>query len=271
MNSVALVGVIEGNFNNINISPGPLRLLEQEAIKCFRSWRKNGGALANIDIYCVCITNNTPSQHCVDVMSGYDVTYVHEHLPESDKFKNGWWNKPLACSFMESNLHHDIIIHIDLDMYLLREIQVDVNRNTCLVYDERDTLQERQSNPSSRLHDHRPFNTCYITAKREDRLFTEWYNCLKLLEQDKLLVSRYYNDVSHDKLEEAAMDVLGYTDNKHVNIIPVEDIMFGETYTPLSDMSSHRNISFHHYHIYNQNNLSKYNYISNEAQFKRML
>jgi len=271
MNSVALVGVIEGNLNNINMSSGALRLLEQEAIKCFRCWRKNGGALANIDIYCVCITKNTPSRYCVDMMNSYDVTYLHEYMPESDRFKNGWWNKPLACSFMEKNLHHDIIIHVDLDMYLLRELQVDFNINSCLVYDERDTLHERKSNPNSSLHNYRPFNTCYITAKRKDQLFTEWYNCLKLLEQDTTLVQEYYSDVSYDKLEEAAMDVLGYTDNKHVNIIPVEDIMFGETYTSLSDMSSHHNISFHHHHIYNQNNLNKYNYIDNDIQFRHML
>tara|TARA_B100002019_G_scaffold293442_1_gene321095 strand:+ start:6425 stop:7240 length:816 start_codon:yes stop_codon:yes gene_type:complete len=271
MNSVALVGVIEGNLNNINISNGPLRLLEQEAIKCFRSWRKNGGSLANIDIYCICITENTPTQHCINVMTNYGVTYIHEYLPESDKFKNGWWNKPLACSYMENYLHHDIIIHIDLDMYLLREIQIDVNRNSCLVYDETDALQERTPNPNSRLYNHRPYNTCYITAKRRDHLFTQWYDCLRVLEQDINMIREYYNDVSYDKLEEAAMDVLGYTDNKRIDIIPVEDIMFGETYTPLSDMNSYSNISFHHYHIYNKNNLSKYNYISNEAKFKHML
>lgn len=57
---VALITVIEGNTNNINFDSNNIRLYEIEALKCFRSWRKNAGSLKNIDIYCICVTDNQP-------------------------------------------------------------------------------------------------------------------------------------------------------------------------------------------------------------------
>ena len=35
-----------------------IRYYEDEAIDCIRSWRKNGGWLKDIPMYCICCTKN---------------------------------------------------------------------------------------------------------------------------------------------------------------------------------------------------------------------
>lgn len=255
---VALITVIEGNTNNINFDANNIRLYEIEALKCFKSWRKNAGSLKNIDIYCICVTDNQPSVRTINEFKKIDVNYIHNYDERSKFFKNGFWNKPLGCSILEKELNYDFFIHIDLDMYILNELKTDIQCNSCLLYDEYDKLQERRLINSS----HIPYNTCFMTSVKSDMMFTKWFDILQQIYNINL--KKYYIDVTEEKYEEAAFDILSYYND--CNIKPVSNIMFGETYTPLSKMESIDKVCFHHYHIYTKPSKEKYDHKKYEKE-----
>jgi hypothetical protein len=263
----ALITVIEGNENSINSKFNP-RLLEEEAIKCVKHWRKNAGIYADIDIYCICVSGNNPKLETIEVLNKYDVKYIYHYDKRSEKFKNGWWCKPLGCSVLETVLSHKYLIHIDLDMYLYKPFNFPLNKNSCLVYDSYDCIFERKT--SKKFNDKfKPFNTCFMTTIREDRIFSQWFDTLLKLENsfctDNKYCKNYFNEIEYNKLEEGAFDIVSlYRKN---NIKAVEDIMFGETYTPLYDMCNTNNICFHHYHLYNKYDLKHYNFIKDKLLF----
>lgn len=257
-NNIALITVIEGNFNNINFDENKIRLYELEALKCFKYWRKNAGCLKNIDIYCICVTDNQPSEKTISKFKKLGVNYIHEYSPITSKFENGFWNKPLGCSILENKLNYDYFIHIDLDMYIIKELKTDIYRNSCLIYDKLDSIEERQL-----LNNTHTFNTCFMTSIKDDKIFTNWLNIL--LDIEKYNLNEHYSSITKDKLEEAAFDMLYYSNKNNIKL--VSDIMFGETYTPLNKMKTTNKISFHHYHLYNKNILQTYNFKEHEKQF----
>lgn len=263
----ALVVVIEGNSNCINSKTMP-RLLEEEAIKCVKHWRKNGGKYSNIEIYCICVSGNTPSENTIKQLQNYKVNYIDYYMPETKNFKNGWWCKPLGCSVLEQNLRHKYLIHIDLDMYLYKELNFDINRNVCLVYDKYDLLSERKFT-SQFKNCFKPFNTCFIVAERKFKIFENWFNQLLTLETsynaDSDYFKKYFTDIEYCKLEEGAFDILSLDES--YNIKAIENIMFGETYTPLKDMTCTTNVCFHHYHLYDKYDLNRYNFIKDKLLF----
>jgi hypothetical protein len=265
LNEYALITVIEGNSNSINHKINP-RLLENEALKCFKSWRKNAGIYSDIDIYCICVSGNTPSKTTISEFSQYNVKYIENYIDDTKYFKNGWWCKPLGCSVLEKMLPHKYLIHIDLDMYLYKPPTVQLNVNSCLAYDKYDTLTERI--PSYKFDSSfRPFNTCFITTVLKDKIFSKWYDTLLKLEEsfnnNTKFCKEYFADIEYNKLEEGAFDIISLENS----IIHVNDIMFGETYTPLHKMETTHNICFHHYHLYNKYNLNHYNYIKDKILF----
>lgn len=263
----ALILVIEGNNNYINLNTS-FRLLEDEAIKCVKSWRKNGGIYSEIEIYCICVSGNVPNKQTIEQLHNYKVTYIEHYMDETKNFKNGWWCKPLGCSILERYLPHKYLIHIDLDMYLYREIKFDLNHNMCLVYDSYDSLSERKV--TNRFDTHfKLFNTCFIVAETKYKIFQNWYSCLLKLESsynsNSTYFKEYFSDIEYCKLEEGAFDIISLEES--YNIKAIEDIMFGETYTPLENMNSTNNICFHHYHLYNKYDLNKYNFIKDKLLF----
>ena len=266
-NKIALITVIEGNFNNINFDKNKIRLYELEALKCFKAWRKNAGILKNIDIYCICVTNNQPSKKTIQKIKNLGVNYIHEYNSISKTFNNGFWNKPLGCSILENKLNYEYFIHIDLDMYILKELKKDIYCNSCLIYDKYDSLQERKFKDKSLI----PYNTCYMTSIKNDMIFTKWFNILQEINnKESFNLKNYYLDITEDKYEEAAFDILSYFTNTLIPnsgyIKQITNIMFGETYTPLSMMESINKISFHHYHIYAKPSKEKYDYKKYEKE-----
>jgi hypothetical protein len=263
----ALIVVIEGNSNSINSKTCP-RLLEDEAIKCFKHWRKNGGIYSNIDIYCICVSGNSPQQTTIDEMKKYNVNYIEHYMPETKGFKNGWWCKPLGCAVLEKMLPHRYLIHIDLDMYLYREINFRLDHNACLVYDELDSATERKFT-SEFKNNFKPFNTCFMVVDRMYSIFKKWYDELIKLENSYVnntdYYKKYFTDIEYCKLEEGAFDIISL--NLDLNITPIVDIMYGETYTHIKNMSTTKNVCFHHYHLYDKYNLNNYNFIKDKLLF----
>lgn len=253
----ALITAIESSENNIDSKAGLKRDLEKEAILCFTMWRKNAGALSDIDIYCICPTRNTISKKTKDVFTTLNVKYIEKYFEITDSFDCGFWNKPLVGSYFEKEFFekYENIIHIDLDMYLLSPLKDETLRpNACLVYDKIQSLKERLFTPVPS-----PYNTCFLVTRMKDEIFTKWYTVLSNLPK---IGNSFYSEIKRlevRKLEELAFDLLSLK----CDILQIEDIMFGETYTDLGDMTidSLREIRFHHYHIYESYN--QYRWLEN--------
>ena len=261
----SLITVIESDGLNIDSAQGFERYFEQEAVKCFKHWRKNAGWLADIPIYTVCVTKNTVSEETKRAFDRLGVVYIEEYFPETEGYDCGFWNKPLGCSFLEKKLlgQTDRLIHIDLDMYLLESLDPSLfEESGCLVYDQRQRLKERQlkADPVREV-----FNTCFIVSKIEDQLFKNWYLELKNLPlfENKDYYSRYFN-LEYRKLEELAFDLVSLKQG----VRTIKNLIFGETYTDITEMEGEAlsEVKFHHYHIYEM--YSRYKWLDEYRRWK---
>lgn len=265
---VALITVIEADKTNIDSShTSVVRFFEKEAIRCFTHWREHGGSLANIDIYAVCITKNTVSASTKAKFVELGVHYVEAYHPETATFVCGFYNKPLGCMYLEQELDYDFFIHVDLDMYLMSEPHF-TWASSCMVYDKKQVLSERVHKDKTVID---TYNTCLMVTKRVDRIFTKWWDKLKVVDNLYLINPEYFTlhfeNLEYRKLEELSFDLL----SKEVQIHTIPNSIFGETYTPLADMTPEEvdRICFHHYHIYER--LEQYNWIEDIKEWKARL
>ena len=128
---IAFVAPIERNFDNTNwqkkTSPYA-RMYEDEAVKCFREWRKNGGWLKDINIYAVCITKNTVSKKTQEQLSQLGVKYIESFDRESEDFSSGFLSLPYVSRWAEESslVKERVLLRTDLDMYLLKPLPEDL-------------------------------------------------------------------------------------------------------------------------------------------------
>ena len=121
---IALIAPVERNFDNTNwqkkTSPYA-RMYEDEAVKCFKAWRKNGGWLKDISIYAVCITKNTVSEKTQRELAELGVKYVESFDSESEKFSSGFLALPYVSKWAEESsiVKESVLLRTDLDMSLL--------------------------------------------------------------------------------------------------------------------------------------------------------
>ena len=127
----ALVVPVERNFDNTNwqkkTSPYA-RMYEDEAVKCFSSWRKNGGWLKDISIYAVCITKNTLPKRTQEKLSSLGVKYIEDFDHRSEDFSSGFLTLPYTSRWAEESslVKEHILLRIDLDMCLLKPLPKDI-------------------------------------------------------------------------------------------------------------------------------------------------
>lgn len=120
---VVLFAPIEANQKDINTTKdGFNRYFEDEAIKAFACWRNNAGCLKDIPIYAICPTKATISEYTRARFRELNVTYIEAYQQATDEFTCGFWNIPLVGQWAEDHLQADILIKIDLDMYLIRPL-----------------------------------------------------------------------------------------------------------------------------------------------------
>lgn len=264
--NAALITVIESDQRNIDSNnTHHVRLFEQEAVRAFTSWRANAGAFAQIDIYAVCITDNTISEATKRKFDAMGVTYIERLFPETREFSCGFYNKPLGCKFLEEVLPHDYLIHIDLDMYVMREPLIRLE-TSCMVYDPIQRQVERIHADGSITE---TYNTCLMVTKRSDLVFAKWWDKLQALDRAYRDNPEYYHEqypnLEYRKLEELSFDLL----SKDIPVRNIPNLIFGETYTPLNEIPPTElcNICFHHYHIYPS--LQQYNWIQDIREWNR--
>jgi hypothetical protein len=243
----------------------PNKMLEEEAIRCVHSWRAFGGHFKDIDILCLCMTNNPPSDKTIKLLSNKGVKFKHVYDPETDWFPAGWWATPLGGKWIENSTEHDFIIHIDLDMLLLRTLHEEVVRvpegylAKCAVYSD-GFEDDYQIDPRWK----KTFVTCFITSWVENEFYTKWYNLMywmgvefkhifsQEIEGKKPWDPKAWWDYCN--LEEHAVDSLHF--NHSEPIAKAEKIQIGPSqgYESVGDMTDEEllNVYFLHNHFDNQ-------------------
>lgn len=248
----ALIAAIEGNKNNTNMQTSVVtkpRMFEDEAIRCFASWRKRGGWLKDIPIYAVCPTRNHVSNETRQTFADLNVTYIEEFFPETASFPNGFLNSPFIGKVMEERLSEDVLIKIDLDMVLLRPLPLDLILSSdvvCGQYDDYCTSNQR-SLPDGWGN---PLDTSLLITRRSSGFYKFFFTMVEELLTDrdetwesiKLVTGEYF-------LEEYLMDKIRH--NGLWNVTPVQRYQLGEWYTPVKMLSNDEleRVYFWHEHI----------------------
>jgi len=240
---VILYLCIEGN-NNIGCGgsggknqPHQHRLLEEECELFLSRWynKKLNNEFAKIETFLICPSNNPPTSKFVDeITTKYNkVHYIHCPHNIADTFPAGWFNTPLGGKWLEENIEFDKMIHLDLDMILLKEFNKDYlnlgnNIANCAVYDKeyRDDYDEINGIPKD-------FVTCFIISNKEGKFYNIWWEEQLRLQQH--YESNFVLDIKKNEeiwweycnCEECAVDILYY--NHKLKIGKIEDCQFGDS------------------------------------------
>ena len=254
---VALIVSVESNENNINLMTKTIsvrRFYEDEAIRCFRAWRKNGGWLKDIDIYCVCPSKNTIKQTTRDEFKKLDVEYIEYFDENIFDYSSGFLTLPFVGQLFENkvSINQNILIKIDLDMQLLKPLPVEWFNMIELGYTvvgQYDVYSIRDQRNTYR--NFLPFDTGLMITDKRNMFCDLWYKlCFKdyviqtdQWKQTKIKFGDYY-------LEEFVIDYI-YA-NKLAKIFPVQRYQYGEGYASLSTFSDDEfaNLYFLHEHLY---------------------
>ena len=229
-------------------------MYENEAIRCFSSWRKNGGWLKDIPIYAVCFTHNTISESTRTELEKLNVTYIEYYEKESDSYSSGFLQLPYIGKFFEKtySINQNSLIRIDLDMTLIKPIStalVDATQYYDAVIGQYDVDSIKDQRKP--YEDCLPFDTGFMLTDKRKCFNTFWYDtCFN----SNVLNSAEWNDVKKQTgdyyLEEFAVDYINH--NKLANILSVQKYQYGEGYASIRTFTDEqlKNLYFLHEHMY---------------------
>jgi len=226
--------------------------LEEEAIECFRSWRKNAGWLKDIDIFCICPSNKIPSMSTINDIKALNVNYIEHYFQETEDFDCGYMNIPLVGEWFEANYcsedkKYDYIIHIDLDMSILKPIPEEYFQHSMVI----GALDDKKPFCYVNEVDNKDYNinveSCFIISDKFSGLYDYWNLCISSV--------LGYVDHIHEKynaeIEEYGLDVL-CNDLTYMGadlITITHQYQIGERY-PIRDDIDINNVLFYHNHKY---------------------
>lgn len=236
-NNIALISSIESNYKNLNTQlntvDGEPRLYESEAIRCFTSWRKNGGWLKDIPIYCLCCTENKPSSKTKQILSDMGVVYIEDYCPDINKFSSGFLTIPYTGKYFESEnrIKEDILIKIDLDNVLLKPFSKKmfekIDKTTVVgQYNSDYEITERY------CFDTFPFDTSLVITHKKNKFYEKYYDlCFSedVLESNEW--KRIKNRYGDYWLEEYVVDYMYKYNLK--SITPIQNYQYGYGYPSL--------------------------------------
>jgi len=280
---------VEGNINKGGGGNGagqPNKNLEEEVLRCVKYWKKYTND--EYPIYALCMTINPPSMETLTRLAYMGVKFIWDYNVISDWFPAGWWNTPLAGKWMENNTNYYPLIHLDLDITLLRPFRLtdDWKKYDAIIPTyTKENPDDRQIDPDFV----KTFITCFIISNKN--FYHKWY--YKMLDLAKIWQFKYPNlikyspelakyKVSKDvwwdycNLEEHAVDVLYYENN--MKIKKLNKVMIGENqgYGSANDATDDEimnDIYFLHYHYdrKNPNGFSKkiIKYVTRKAKCKK--
>lgn len=254
---VALIVSVESNENNLNLMTKTIsvrRFYEDEALLCFRSWRKNGGWLKDIPIYCVCPSKNTIKHATQEEFKKLNVEYIEYFDENIFDYSSGFLTLPFVGQLFETKVQisQDILIKIDLDMQLLKPLDsklfdcLDYGATVVGQYDKYSVRDQRQS-----YLDFLPFDTGFMLTNKANMFCKLWYElCFKSYvvncnewQKTNIQFGDYY-------LEEFVVDYI-YA-NKLAKIIPVQRYQYGEGYAMINTFTNDelKSLYFLHEHLY---------------------
>lgn len=228
-------------WDNTNPTSEPL---EEEAIKCFTSWRKNAGWLKDIDIYCICPSNKCPKKTTISAINALNVTYIHHYIPETEDFDCGYMNVPITGKWFEEIFYekYSHIIHIDLDMTVINPIP-EKYFHYPVVIGALDGIK-----PWSLIHPSKiNFNleSCFMISRTEKQLYKKWYDEIKKVAKYATIKPEYTAELEEFALDSMYFDMFTSWDWKAVT----HQYQIGERYPIRVDMNPNR-VLFHHNHLY---------------------
>lgn len=259
MNNIALIAPIESNIECLNKQRNIVRfprLFEDEAIRCFESWRKNGGWLKDIPIYALCSTGNVISDGTKRRLCDLGVTYIEDYAEETEMYSSGFLTLPY-CGWYFQDIHpikEEITIRIDLDMILLRELNKKLFENietTTIVgqYDSESAKDQR-----SLYENNLPFDTGFMITHRKNHFYEKWHSlCLSQTIKENSQWLKIRSIMGDYYLEEFVVDYMFA--NKIMDITPIQKYQHGEGYASVGGFTNEemKSLYFRHEHIYRGN------------------
>lgn len=285
--NIALFAPIEGDLKDINTQSGNYeRYFEKEAIKAFKCWRQNGGWLKDIPIYAICPTKATISEETKQAFADLNVTYIEAYEPETETYLCGFWNIPLVGMWAENNLTEDVLIKIDLDMYLIKPLKpewfVDLDKTIVGIHDfKAHPYLHKMSTAYPEFGNF--FNTGFTISKRSSGFFHEQMQALIEMEDvyDQGRFEQVYgikvgesssrdedNEFEYDLLEELCVSIM-YRDG--FPIIPLANFYLETEEYELDDEEIVFNLNeiyFIHEHI--DTNLDREK-LTNKIRYRKVL
>jgi len=213
--SVTLFLVLEGegNTGDYNGKYGNGRRgfdYEKEAINCVKMWRKNGGYLKDIDIICAIPSKRYVSEKTIQTLQDMGVDCSFKYTIDYEKYPCGYWNVPFTGSILENTCKTDYIIHIDLDMYLIREIPF----NYLFPFNSKVKIAINEHRPTNQCDiDIKPIypfeiNTGFIVSETKSMFYNDWWKKLKEKSEDLDI-----NSPEYSIWEERICDIMHFENN----------------------------------------------------------
>jgi len=255
---VALITMIESSDCNLNEQRGIVfsekRLYEEEAVLCFQNWRAKGGWLKDIAIYAYCPTMNRISDNTKEELKKMNVTYIEKYHPETESFFSGFLNVPFCGKIFEEILEEDILIHIDLDMNLIKPLPESlvhsVSANEFVLVGQYDDETAKNQRKIGDDWDN-PLDTGFIISHRRSGFYHFFFEKLAALIETKG-DDRWKENCADQPLyflEEYVIDK-AYNEGEFP-IRPVARYQIGEGYAKVNTFSREEleNVYFWHEHI----------------------
>lgn len=225
--------------------------LEEEAIKCFTSWRKNAGWLKDIDIYCICPSKKYPKKSTISAINTLNVTYIEHYFSETETFDCGYMNVPITGRWFEETYKdkYDHIIHIDLDMTVINPIPI-YYFDYPVIIGALDGIK-----PWTLIHESKiNFNleSCFMISRTDRELYRLWCEEIEILKKYSTIKPEYKAE-----LEEFALDSLYFNMFKSWDWKALtHQYQIGERYPIRVKMNPIR-VLFHHNHLYESQDVFK--------------
>lgn len=253
---IALIASIEANKQNTNwqkkTSPF-IHMYEDEAIRCFTNWRKNGGWLKDISIYALCSTKNFISDSTKKLLEQLNVNYIEHYDERASNYSSGFLTLPYCGKyFSQANIiPEDILLRIDLDMNLLKPLDEKlfdgIDDSTIIGQYDIDSLKDQRTSYQDAL----PFDTGFMITHKKNRFYDVWYD---LCFSDEILNSNEWISIRKDLgdyyLEEFVVDYMYH--NSLMKITPIQKYQYGEGYASIDTFTDEqiKNLYFCHEHMY---------------------
>ena len=230
------------------------RFYEDEALKCFSLWRKNGGWLKDIPIYCVCPSKNTIRKDIQNKFKKLNVEYIEYFDENIFNYSSGFLTLPFVGQLFENKvkINENILIKIDLDMQLLKPLPIEWFEKVYLgftiigQYDKYSIKDQRQA-----YLDFLPFDTGLMITDKNNMFCDLWY---KLCFKDYVITTNEWQTTKIQfgdyYLEEFVIDYI-YA-SKLAKIYPVQRYQYGEGYASIDTFSDTelKTLYFLHEHLY---------------------